>query len=129
MVIARGAVVIVMSVIFAPLPHITVHVMEAPAIGREDGYLRSLLSINALGAKAVGAVGEMAVVGVIAIVIRQLGGKRFSKPEWRGAAGAAGVFPLGFARQPVALARALAQTATELLHQTSTPAPPDGSLP
>ena len=57
MVIARGAVVIVMSVVFAPLPHITVHVMEAPAIGREAGYLRSLLSINALGAKAVGAVG------------------------------------------------------------------------
>jgi hypothetical protein len=100
-----------MRVVFAPLPHIAVHVMETPAIGREAGYLRSLLSINALGAKAVG---EMSV-GVIAIIIRQIGGKRFSKPEWRGAAGAAGVFPLGLTRQPVALARALAQTAAELL--------------
>ena len=106
MVIARGEVVTVMPVVFAPLPHIAVHVMQAPAVGREAGHLGGLLAISALGAVSI---------NVIAVVVGQLRRKRGPEMKRCGAAGAAGVFPLGLARQPVTLARALAQAAAELL--------------
>ena len=50
LVIARGEVLTFMPMVFAPLPHVAVHIMEAPAIGREAGHLACLLAIGALGA-------------------------------------------------------------------------------
>ena len=91
--------------VFAPLPHIAVHVVQAPAIGREAGHVDGLLSIRALGAVSI---------NVSAVVVGQLRRERGPAVKRRGAAGTAGVLPLGLARQAVTLARALAQAAAEL---------------
>ena len=89
LVITRGEVVTVMPMVFAPLPHIAVHIVQAPAIGRKAGHLNSLLAISALGAISI---------NVIAVVVGQLWRQRGPEMELCGAAGAASVFPLGFAR-------------------------------
>ena len=97
--------VAVVPVVEAPLPHIPVHVVKAPGVGREAPHRRCLLAVLALGAVAIDIVG---------VVVGQVGGDRFAEVEGRGGARPAGVFPLGFARQGVAAARALAQAAAEL---------------
>ena len=106
LVIARGEVVTVMPVVLAPLPDIAVHVVQAPAIGRQAGHLAGLLAIGALGAVCIYK---------ITVVVGQFRRQRGAKVKRRAAAGTAGVFPLGLAWQPVKLARALAQAAAELL--------------
>ena len=97
--------VAVMPMIFAPLIHIAMHVVEAPGIGREAGHLDGLVAEAALGAICI---------AIIAIVIGQLRADRFAAIKRRGAAGAAGVFPLRLTRQSVGASRALAEPGAKL---------------
>ena len=61
MVIARGEVVTVMTMVFAPLQDIAVHVVQAPAISWEAGHLDGLLAISAR---------ETVSINVISVVVR-----------------------------------------------------------
>ena len=105
LVIVRGEVVTLMPVVLAPLIHIAVHIVQAPAIGREAGHVDGLLAVGALGA---------ASINIIAVVVGQIRRQRGPEMERCGAAGTAGVLPLGLARQAVTLTRALAHAAAEL---------------
>ena len=105
LVIARGEVVTVMPVVFAPLPHIAVQIMQARAVGREAGHFNGLLAVGVLGAVCI---------AVITVVVGQLRRQRGPDMERCAAAGTAGVFPLGFAWQAISLALALVQAAAEL---------------
>ncbi len=89
-----------MPFIQAPFPHIAVHVIQAPGIGRETGYVCGLLPIIALGAISI---------NVIAVVVGQIWRQRGPEIKRRGSASPAGVLPLGFTGQGVTAAGALAK--------------------
>ena len=92
----------------APLPDVTVHVVQTPGIGQESPHQR--------GAPAEPARVTVAVVGLV-------GGDGTAKVEGRGRGGAASILPLRLRRQPVGPALALAQSGNPYAFQTACAGP------
>ena len=103
--IIRSIRISAMPLISAPFPYIAMHVMQTPGVGRKVGHRRGLLPVVSLGSVSI---------GTISIVIRQISAQGVAVVKGRAAACPAGIFPLGFTRQAVATARALAEAVAKL---------------
>src|SRR5262249_2894736 len=83
---------IIADPILAPLPDVSVHVVQAPWVRRKTAYRRCLTSVYALLPLAVGE---------IAVVIRLVRRDRFATIKGRHRPGTAGVFPFRLGGQAV----------------------------
>src|SRR5262249_37338996 len=87
----------------APFPDVTVHVVEAPGVGRELADRGRLGAIDA------------EVLRALAVEVGLAGGDRVAEGEGGGGAGAAGVLPFGLGGKAEDAIGQLRQLAAELL--------------
>jgi hypothetical protein len=65
--IPGSTLVAAVPLVLAPLPHIAVHVLQAPCVGREAAHIGGLMPVFALRAFAIGA--PRVVVGSSAVSV------------------------------------------------------------
>src|SRR5262249_7803880 len=111
--VRRRAIVVVIPAVLHPLPHVAVHVVEAPPVLRETVHSHRLLPVFALGPAAV---------------VRLPGRDRRAPPERRRRAGTRRILPLRLRQQAIGLAHLARQPGQVLLRDVVPRYPHDGLL-